>query len=85
MTDRNKLIAAIYAAGFVIAFGHSAAARQNAEDAEYAACKAKQDALCWRNIAGAPAGAMMAGLLWPLYVSWEAFEHGPRALAEDKP
>lgn len=63
-----------YAAIGILSFGHSAALRQNQENAKYEACKKDPKAYCWRDNMLAPIGGIMAGLVWPLYWSWVAFQ-----------
>lgn len=64
--------AVAYALCGVVAFGHAAAGAQKVEDAEYAACTAKRDSICIDGGRAAISGTV-AGMLWPLYLSWEIF------------
>ena len=74
---RDDIGAALYAAMAVITFGHSTAARQKVNAAEYANCLSVKAVVpqhqCWDDPAIAPMGGIVAGAFWPLYWSWEVF------------
>lgn len=70
---RLHIIAAAYAAAGILTFGHAAASRQAEEAAEYAACKAEPERLCFKSNELAPMAGLLAAPLWPLYWSWEAW------------
>lgn len=64
--------AAVYLFCGVIAFGHAAAEADRVAKVQQAECRASNSLYC-----GTPMPAIngaMAGLLWPLYLSWELFE-----------
>lgn len=68
-------LAALYAIGAVVTFGHAAAAAEHKAQADYATCLrvAEHPQLCFRDEAGPGASGMMAAVLWPFYLSWEAW------------
>ena len=66
MRKWEQLLIALYATGFIFAFGHAAANadRCNIDFRTQGACSAFASA----------ATGFIAGLAWPLYLSWEMFE-----------
>jgi hypothetical protein len=64
-------IACAYVLIGIATFGHAAAQTDSLEQAKYEACKRVQKNYCWEDNMSAPAGGVMAAMLWPLYWSWE--------------
>lgn len=61
-----------YAACGIIAFGHCAANIYAVQTEEYHRCQANPKNVCFTDrTASASSGAMVAAILWPLYLSWE--------------
>lgn len=73
-TNRLLIAAALaYLVVAVITFGHAAANSEREADANYAQCMAdERQQVCLRSI-DPPFAGIMAGALWPLYWSWEAW------------
>lgn len=64
----------IWLFGAVVAFGHSAANEYPKRQEIYLQCKKNPNAWCDDPREGVVAVALMAGVVWPLYFSWTAFE-----------
>lgn len=69
----KMVLVAAYALVGVATFGHCAGQIYRQDQAEYAACRAKPDAVCFRTPELAPVSGVVAGVFWPLYWSWEAW------------
>lgn len=69
----------LYLAAGCVAFGHAAARAYERENELFAACRARppegrQDWCFDGRTANAAASGMVAFIVWPLYLSWEAWQ-----------
>ncbi len=75
MKNKWKLVFSAYAVIAVATFGHAAASRDRADQAEYRECLRRAERVnmtCFNNRYGGLVG-LLAAPLWPLYWSWEAW------------
>jgi hypothetical protein len=70
MTRRLCLLGGLYAVAAIITFGHAAT---NGERERLARCAANRHSFACYSKEEPVLGGILAGLMWPLYLSWEAW------------